>query len=420
MTTLSRFFTLLALTGALTACDDGTTEMDAGNPEVDAGDTDAGPLPSTVRPTKRSDFWAVADPASGTIALFGGDDGPIVNQIPQPNFLDETWVFEPGVGWAQVEGATHPSARGRYAAAYDAANERMIVFGGRYRATGTSGNYTVFNDLWAFSFADRTWTQLHDGSGTAPPARYFAGVAVDSAGTIYVAGGATNSDALSITLADDLWSFDGTAWTEQTLTGETPQRLFIAWGYDSMRNRLLAFGGQSGDFVSASLNDLHALDLATGTWSVLDDGFTGTAPEGRFNAMLAYDSGRDRYMLFGGHGDLIMNNQVWAYDPAGAAWSLAAPGDTPTGNGLGCLGNPREIPNNFLNQDLAAPQGRQTGGWAILGGTAYALLGESDCSDHLDDTWSFDLASSTWSEVIEARTGESCDRRGDDCMCLCQ
>jgi hypothetical protein len=43
----------------------------------------------------------------------------------------------------------------------------------------------------------------------------------------------------------------------------------------------------------------------------------------------------------------------------------------------------------------------------------------AECSDHLDDTWRFDLETAEWSELIEARTGESCARRGDDCACLC-
>lgn len=415
MTRLSRTLLSFAIASLSVACDsDGEPPMDSGPIMVDAGGID-----TSVRPSKRSDFWTQADPESGTIAFFGGDDGPIVNQIPEPNFLDETWIFEPGVGWSQIESDPHPSARGRYASAYDAVNRRMLVFGGRWRATGTSGNYTVYNDLWAFSFESRTWTQLHDGSGAAPPGRYFGGMAVDGSGTIYLTGGATNESALNITLANDLWTFDGTSWTEQTFTGDAPSRLFVAWGYDSSRERLLAFGGQVGDFVSPAFNDLFALDLATNTWSVINDGFTGTAPAGRFNAMLSYDAGRDRYLLFAGHGDLIMNNQVWAYDPSANTWSEASAGDTPTGNPLGCIGNPREIPTNFLNQDLGAPQGRQTGGWSVLGDSAWALLGESDCSDHLDDAWSFDLTSNTWDEAIAARTGESCERRGDACECLC-
>ncbi|MGE3635496.1 MAG: kelch repeat-containing protein [Sandaracinaceae bacterium] len=398
---------------ALGACDGSMPAVDAGGGD---GGGDAGPILSTVRPGKRSDVGGVADPASNSIVIFGGDDGPIVNQIPTPNFRDDTWLFQPSAGWMEITVATPPSARARSAYGYDATNPRMIVFGGRYRSA-TSGPYTLYNDLWAFDFAARTWTMLHDGSGSAPAPRYFAGLAVAADGTIYVLGGGTNTDALNFTIAEDIWSFDGTSWTMRPRVGTPPSpRLFETWIHDVGRNRMLAFGGQRGDFFTAAYNELYAVELGTGEWSQLDP---GTGPSGRFNGMGVHDTTMDRYIVFGGHPDVGTANDVWAWNAASGGWTQVSTGDQFTGGALGCLGNPAEIPSSYVTQDLSSPERRQGGVFGILGNDAWLFGGEGDCSDHLDDVWRLSLSGGGWSEIIEARTGESCDRRGDDCQCLC-
>ena len=91
-----------------------------------------------------------------------------------------------------------------------------------------------------------------------------------------------------------------------------------------------------------------------------------------------------------------------------------ASGDSFTGAALGCLGNSRESPAGYVTQDLSTPERRSTGVIGLLSGTLWLFGGESDCSDHLDDTWSLDVATGAWSELIEARGGESCARRNDD------
>ncbi|HJL19573.1 MAG TPA: kelch repeat-containing protein [Sandaracinaceae bacterium LLY-WYZ-13_1] len=417
-----RALRLAAALSLLVACGD-DEPTDAG---VDAGTAldgevpeDAGPM-STMRPSKRSDVAGVVDPESGTFVIFGGDDGPIVNQIPRPVFRDDTWIFEPGYGWTEVETSSAPSARARYGVAYDPVERRMFLFGGRYREEGASGDYTLFNDLWAFDFETREWEMLHEGLGVAPGPRFSPALAFDAdSGTLYVAAGGLNANALSPDPAADLWAYDGTSWSEIAISGTPPStRLFEAWAHDATRGRLVAFGGQVGDFFTPSFDDFYALDLETGAWSQLDDG-SGAGPIGRFNGMLTHDEANDRYLLFGGHADPGVMNDLWAWDAASGGWSELALGDTFTGAGLGCIGNPQEIPEDYVDQDLVAPERRQGGMFEIHEGQVWLFGGESDCSDHLDDTWTYDLDADAWSEVLEARAGESCARRGDDCMCLC-
>ncbi len=349
--------------------------------------------------------------------MFGGDDGPIVNQTPSPRYKADTWLFEVGVGWSEITSAG-PSARGRYAVAYDPNGRRMLLFGGRFRA-GTSGDYTLFNELWSFDFAAKTWTLLDDGSATAPAPRYFAAAGYDPASnTFYIYGGDTNPSALGIAAASDVWAYDASGWREIATSGTGPSsRLWVGYAFDTSRKQLVVFGGQVGDFVTAAFSDLYALSVETGAWSQLHAGGSG-APIGRFSSTMTYDATGDRYIVFGGHADLGVTNDAWSFAP-GSGWSELRSADTFTGTALGCLGNSRELPSTYVTEDLTAPERRATAALGIIDGDMWMFGGESDCSDHLDDVWRLELASGTWTEVQEARSGESCARRAAACSCLC-
>ncbi len=395
-----------------------------GSSDDPAGEPDAGgevEFTSPDRPSKRSDVISIADPRTNTIVMFGGDDGPIVDQIPKPEFLDETWMLDPTYGWTKIESSNAPSARGRSAVGYDPNGGRMLVFGGRYRLANTTGNYTIYNDLWEYNFETKKWTELHSGSGNAPAKRYLPGGAYDpNTDTFYVWGGAINTNPLAITPSMDLWALKDGSWSEITVSGQAPsRRTFVGVTYDDTRNELISFAGQVGDFSTLAYNDLYALKLDTGVWKRLHQGGS-SAPPTRMTGAVVYDSVRDRYVLVGGHTDLGYANDVWAFDRNTGEWTMLHEGDAFTSNPLGCLGNSREIPENYVDQDVASPERRGSGVVQTLDSNLiWVFGGESDCSEHLDDTWSFDLNDNTWKEHVEARSGETCLRRGDDCQCAC-
>ena len=374
---------------------------------------------SEDRPSKRSEVLAVADEASNSIVVFGGNQGVIVSQIPRADYLDDTWVFEPGFGWTEVEG-DGPSARGRYATAYDRVGHRMLLFGGRYRPTGETGDYSLRRDLWAFDFTTRTWSEL-DAGDEGPSGRYYPVAAWDEEGAaLYLYGGAVNRDALIIQPSSELWRWtDGGGWEELSTSGDAPSsRVFFGSDWDAQRRELLLFAGQIGDFQSLAYNDLYALSLPSGAWRELHPGGDG-APFTRMHPAIRVDAARDRLLLFGGHTDIGDNNDLRAFPLSDDSWEEVYIADEVMG-GLGCNGNASEVPQSFVEQDLSAPERRHRGLHAILWDSLFVFGGmHSECSDHLDDTWRFDLATSRWHELIPARSGESCLRRGEDCQCLC-
>ena len=378
-------------------------------------------LDTTVNPGKRSEILALGHVASNTMVLFGGNNGPIVNQVPAGQFLEDTWVFEPGTGWTELELSEHPDKRGRYSFVMDSENNRGLLFGGRFRE-GTSGAYTLRDDLWAFDFEARTWSVLDDGEDEEGPAgRYYPAAGFDSEnGNMYLWGGLLNRSAVILEPGSDFWRWDGSAWTELETSGDAPSRRgFFGDTYDTTRNRIVVFGGQRGDFSSLAKNELYALDVRTGEWTNLDDG-TGTAPSTRMHAHMEYDVAEDRYLLFGGHTDIGDMNDLWVFDPSNPGWTLLYEADAFTDAGLGCNGNRSDVPSDYVTMDLGAPERRHRGMYALMWNSLWVFGGiHAECSDQLDDTWRFDLEGLQWTELISATSGEACARRGDACDCLC-
>jgi len=375
---------------------------------------------SSERPSKRSEIYGVADAPSSTIMIFGGNDGPIVDQRPTSTFREDTWVFEAGVGWSELS-VSGPHPRGRYGATYDPINRRALVFGGRYRVDGGSGDYTLFDDLYAFNFEDRTWEQLDIGGG--PSARYYPSLAFDAdTETLYLYGGITSASALTISPSMELWSWtEAGGWSSVDTGGDRPsQRTFLGEAWDSVRKRIVVFQGQVGDFWTYAYDETYALDVTTGEWTELNAGGVG-APSTRMHPHATYDAERDRYLLFGGHTDIGDGNDLWAMDPETGDWSEVRPADTFTGEPLGCLGNGSEVPADYVSMDVTAPERRHRGMFTLMHDSLWVFGGmHAECSDQLDDTWRYPLdGSADWTELIEARTGEACERRNDDCECLC-
>ncbi len=386
-----------------------------GTPDLDA-------LESEATPSKRSEIRPATYEDGNAILIFGGNDGLVVNQIPRARYLDDTWLFEPGVGWTEIDSEQHPSARARYAMAIDEDGGRALLFGGRWRRDGEQGDYTLYNDLWQFDFDSREWTLLNDGRGGPSPRYYSQGAYDQDSGLFYVWGGNTNSDPLIFNITQQLWAWDGETWDRIETSGDRPsRRSFLGSLHDTLRNRLVIFGGQQGDFVSFAFNDTYALDLNTGVWTELDPG-TSFSPTTRMHAQMSYDAQRDRYLLFGGHTDFGDQNDLWSMDPEVGTWGEVYFADVLNNETVrfGCLGNDSEVPAEYVTQDLSAPERRHNAMTTIMHDSLWVFGGiHAECSDHLDDTWRYDLATDTWVELIEATAGESCLRRQDDCQCLC-
>ncbi len=211
--------------------------------------------------------------------------------------------------WTQVGGGGTPG-RQDAAGIFDPVRNRLISFGGQWYPSA------YFNDVWAFDLAGN-WGQINP-SGPPPAARMGHTVIYDSVRDRMlvfggVNGGGPRNDVHALSLATSTWS------PVATTGGPPAARQWHVAVYDNLRDRMVIQGGSGG-------NDTWALDLSTNVWSQLDFAISG--PGGRSNHSAVYDALHDRLVIYGGPSD----QQVWALNFAGpASWTqLTVAGTPPT------------------------------------------------------------------------------------------
>jgi len=186
---------------------------------------------------------------------------------------------------AWVRHTMRPTARRQGAAAWDAARDRVVVFGGQ----SDSG---VLPECWEWN--GRDWARY---AGIVPPARVQTAMAFDGNGVVLYGGNG----------AADTWTFDGSTWTPAFVTGPG-ERHEHAMAYDAHRKRVVLFGG-------ASTDDTWEWDGAS--WKAVG---TVHAPTPRAAAMMAYDPVRGVIVLAGGrdYTSGVVKTDTWTYD--GSDW----------------------------------------------------------------------------------------------------
>lgn len=195
-----------------------------------------------------------------------------------------------------------PSPRNSSAMAYDSFRGRTILFGG-------GGNATV-GDTWEWDGS--FWTQTQD---IGPAARFSCAMDYDSVSQLSVLFGgavpASGDDAVKA--FGDTWHWDGADWTQVSESGPTA-RFNHAVAFDSARNRLVLFGGQSafvGTAGATIFSDTWEFDGSN--WTQQED----TGPSPRFGHLMAYD-GIGRVLLFGGENANQAFGDTWAWN--GQEW----------------------------------------------------------------------------------------------------
>ena len=169
------------------------------------------------------------------------------------------------------------SPRTDHSICYDSHKEKVLLFG------GLAANTSRLGDTWMWN--GNEWTQVAD---TGPSARHAHTMTYDeSAQIVLLFSGAT----LTGGSVGETWGWDGNEWTHLQDLG--PGRLVGSPIVYTVHGTIL-FGGK---MINDEVND--------NTW--LWDGQFWThvqdmGPSARFDHAMAYDSRRDRIVLFGGGG----------------------------------------------------------------------------------------------------------------------
>ena len=128
---------------------------------------------------------------------------------------------------------------------YDPWRDRLLVYGGFIYNPDTRTT-TIFDETWALSFSDTTWTFLAPRR-FVPPARSLAVSALDRVGRRWlVMGGTPASDGWALDLSPSAPA-DSATWTPFAPEGPRPPDRFAPMEWtDPVRNHLVAYGGESG------------------------------------------------------------------------------------------------------------------------------------------------------------------------------
>lgn len=157
--------------------------------------------------------------------------------------------------------------------------------------------------LVAPASAQMVWTQV---ASTGPTPRNSFAMVYDSLRARVVLFGGQNGQNVKL---NDTWEWDGSAWNLAAGSGPSPRYLH-AMAYDSQRGRTVMFGGVSG---TTFLGDTWEWDGSS--W--LPQLFA-TGPAGRQDHCMAYDSQRSRTVLVGGYSAGGILNEVWEWN--GSIW----------------------------------------------------------------------------------------------------
>ncbi len=205
------------------------------------------------------------------------------------------------MAWTQLKPVTSPLARLGHAMVYDSVRQRTVLFGGW---TGT----------WEWD--GRNWTDVKPA--TSPVVRWGLAMAYDSARNRAVLFGGNDIKGRAL---PGTWEWDGKNWMQSKPATSPRNRSRHAMVYDPVRRRTLLFGGWNVK-ASSSLADTWEWDGKN--WAQIKP---ATSPSTRYWHAMAYDSARQRTVLFGGFNSRRHLADTWEWD--GKNWAQIKPTTSP-------------------------------------------------------------------------------------------
>lgn len=183
---------------------------------------------------------------------------------------------------------------------------------GRVILFGGADASKVCGDTWEYD--GRKWTRV---SSDGPGPRTFPAMTYDHRrkrvvlfGGNRVLFGAKPEDSRFL---DDTWEWDGRRWKQIKVNGPPP-RAEAAMAFDGGRGRVVLFGGHNRTAGGRNwLGDTWEWDGAR--WTEIK----AAGPSPRNSAAMAYDSARGKIVLFGGASRGVVSGDTWEWD--GKRWA---------------------------------------------------------------------------------------------------
>jgi hypothetical protein len=302
--------------------------------------------PAGAAPPGRGWTQLAYDTAGARLVMFGG-----FHVSGAPGSYGDTWALAGGV-WTQIiPEASGPGARDSFGMVYDAARQKVVLFGGYFpdviELTGNSWALATVVDWppgqdshamaydsdrdivflygggsvesWELNLASASWTRFNP---SGPNGRTGFTLAYEpTRRKMLLFGGRQRSTGTVGSRLGDTWEWDTTAhtWTNVTPATSPQARDDHAMAFDPAHNRGVMFGGR--DVNGTPLGDTW---LWTGTaWANVTA--TASGPSARYGAAIAYDAVRRVIVLFGGNNGSQNLNDVWEWDGDAVRWHQVFP-----------------------------------------------------------------------------------------------
>lgn len=256
-------------------------------------------------PSRRWGHAMVYDSARDRIVLFGGREGQAGGT--QGETFADTWVWD-GAGWEFLDlpEGERPPGRYEHNMVYDKARDRIVLFGGH------DGDISILQDTWEFD--GTSWTEIDFFQRRQPPKRKRFGMAYhEELGAAVLFGGWSGTEGLR-----DTWIWDGTDWTNPSITTRPVALRGHTMVYDQARQEVILFGGLHRDpnFGNFEMNETWRFDGES--WEKFSFP-AGEGPRPRTGHAMVYDVGRQRIVLQGGRGNGQYQVDTWEWD--GTDWT---------------------------------------------------------------------------------------------------
>lgn len=283
--------------------------------------------------------------------------------------------------WAQITPTASPAARGQHGMAYDPVADNVVIFGGD-TFSGPFGSTT--DETWGYD--GTTWTQLASGGAAAKG----IDMVYDVNAGVFFTYGSLNLTPFGGSSVDRTWEYNPVAntWTER-FPVTTPGGLGLyAMCYDVVRGRTVLYGGTPSNGGAIFPDSDKTWEWDGTNWT--DVTTTGNPPPLQRPAM-CYHAGAGTTVLFGGIDTFSGGTDTtWLYDGATSTWTAA-----------GVTGTK---PSSRRGPSMAYDSSRAI--CVMTGGQ------DNTTNQDLDETWEFDLANLTWTQVTSSYT----DARIDSAM----
>lgn len=232
--------------------------------------------------------------------------------------MDETWAYDYNTNtWTEM--AKGPANHIGAQLAYDAESDRIILFGGVH----VEGQF-FYTDTLAYDFNSDTWTEM--APSTSPPGRSFAAMVYDAAADRVLMWGGVDIAGLN-PVDESVWAYDFNSNTwQEILPGDGPLPLgrdYPTMVYDVESDRTILFGGITGKAEGG--DDTWAYDYNSNTWTELDPSLN---PGMLSRHAMTYSTAADQVVLFGGkfgnHPNEFLR-ETWTYDYNTNTWTNVTP-----------------------------------------------------------------------------------------------